>query len=112
MSTVDLPTRLAHYGGSIALHRVALTRALIEAHDLPTFAAEDKRTDSRYQWFIENHGRACCELDALTPPTLRTEVEAAIRRCIEWDSWERCGLAEAAETESLQHVLDRWNGSH
>ena len=52
MSEVDLPERLANYGGDhVRVKRIALTE---EHHDLPSFPASDKKKDPRYRWFVEN----------------------------------------------------------
>ena len=36
-------------------------------------------------------------------------VHAAIRAEIDWVSWDRCQLAEQAETASLRQVLTAWS---
>jgi hypothetical protein len=76
---------------------------------LPSFAADDKRKDPRYRWFVQRRGRRCWELDALSPVVLRERLEAAIREEIDWDAWERCLRAEQAETASLREVLGAWS---
>jgi hypothetical protein len=79
MSEEDLPARVADYGGDhIELKRIALTPAQVTG--LPSFPASDKRKDTRYPWFVRNHGSRCWELDAMDPNDLRDCVEAAIKR--------------------------------
>jgi hypothetical protein len=86
MSEKDLPSRLERYGGDhVTIKRVALMR-----HDcvgLPSFPASDKRTDSRYRWFVRIYGPECWELDALDPNRLRAKVESAIKDHIEPVAW-------------------------
>jgi hypothetical protein len=107
MSEVDLPRRLAGYGGGhIAITRIALTREHVRS--LPSFPATDKRKDPRYKWFAENHGNRCWELDAMDPNDLRECVELEIRKLIEPVAWARCETVNRAEQESLRHVLDSW----
>jgi hypothetical protein len=109
MSAHDLPSRLERYGGDhVTIIRVALLDEDLD--DLPTFPASDKRTDTRYPWFVANYGHRCAELDALDPVALRDRVEAAIRDQIEFDAWERCVRCQEAEQETLQTVLDQWGG--
>jgi hypothetical protein len=103
MSDIDLPERLTRYGGQLTLRRIALTAEDIADPALPSFAA--KRTDSRYQWFVERYGQRCWELDALNPNILRARVEAVIRECINWEIWERCRLAEVAEKDTIRRVV-------
>ena len=103
MSEVDLPERLARYGGRVQLVRIALTQADVDG--MPRLAFAAKRTDSRYQWFIDRYGTRCWELDAMNPNDLRDRVEEAIMGYIDWDLWERSKLAEAAEQYTLRTVV-------
>jgi hypothetical protein len=107
MSERDLPERLERYGGShISLRRIALLR--LDLDGLPSFPAWDKKRDPRHEWFVQNFGRQCWELDAMDPNDLRTCVEEAIKGWIEPEAWERCVVVNKAEQESLRSVLDAW----
>jgi hypothetical protein len=111
MSEVDLPERLARYGGQIArIHRVALRPDQLEI-GLPWFPVEDKRGDARYAWYRKRFPMPrCWELDALSPVTLRDDVGLAICEWIYMDDWQRAEVAERAERESLATILDAWPG--
>jgi hypothetical protein len=107
MSEVDLPARIAEYGGDhIKLKRIALTGP--QVLDLPSFPAADKRKDPRYKWFRANYGERCWEIDAMDPNDLRACVEKEIKDLIEPVAWERCMTVNRAEQESLQTVLGKW----
>ena len=108
MSEVDLPERLAKYGGDyVQVKRIALTQEQLAP--LRSFPASDKRKDPRYKWFIENFGTRCWEIDALDPNELRDRVEGYIRACInDRDAWERCEQVNEAERASLRDVLSNW----
>ncbi len=110
MSEHDLPQRIEKYGGSedLSLQRIALMR--YDLTDLPSFPASDKKSDSRYKWFVENYGTRCWELDALDPNDLRERVEGEIADLIDWEAWDRCKVVERAEQESLREVIGRWRG--
>jgi len=108
MSEVDLPTRLAEYGATVELRRLALSPDDVADPSLPDFPADTKVKDPRYRWFVETYGRRCWELDALDPNVLRERVEGAIRAEIDWEQWERDGRAERAERRSLVDVLGAW----
>jgi hypothetical protein len=97
MSEADLPDRLGEYAGHVEVERVALVQSHLAG--LPSFPA--KRSDPRYDWYVERYGNRCWEVDALNPNTLRAAVEQRIRDVIEWDRWERCELIEKTEFESL-----------
>jgi hypothetical protein len=112
MSDVDLPQRLAAYGGGRAgLVRLAVTIEQISAFGLPTFSAHEKQRDARYRWFLARHGETCAELDALNPNRLRELVSTAIEQRIDWDAWDRAEAVEAAEMQSLREFLASWPGA-
>lgn len=112
MSEIDLPDRLARYGGHATITRVALDESDVnDDTELPSFEAYTKQGDSRYEWFVENYGRACWELDALPPPDLRERVEAAILALIDTDAWDRLMRIETVERESMKGVLETWKKS-
>jgi hypothetical protein len=109
MSEVDLPTRIARYGGGrLAVYRVALTRDQATDRRLPSFSVDTKRGDSRFTWFVQNYGRRCWELDAMNPVELRDRITSWIETYIDPDAWVRAAVAEQAETESLRSILDTW----
>jgi hypothetical protein len=109
MSDVDIPDRLARYGGKATIERVALVASDLAALAPMTFPASDKRTDARYRWFVATHGDTCCELDALDANVLRGRVETAILGHIDPVLWERAACTEQAEITSLRNFLDTWN---
>ncbi len=111
MSDRDLPDRLGRYGGEAAIIRLAATPGQMERYRLSTFSAHDKARDARYRWFLDRHGEACCELDAIDPNVLRAVVDAAIAGRIDAAAWERSEEAEAAELASLAEVFAGWPGS-
>jgi hypothetical protein len=106
----DAPERIVEYGSGedFTWRRIALTEALIRAHDLPGFDVDSKQKDGRYKWYRTHHGARAWELDALNPTVLRTVVEAEIQRYINRDAWEHSCMVEQVETDSLGHILDRW----
>jgi hypothetical protein len=111
MSEQDLPSRLDKYGGGhVILKRIALIKS--DLLNLPSFAAADKKKDPRHDWFVENFGDRCWELDAMDPNDLRDRVEAEIvARIFDQDAWNRCKTVEAAEGDSLREVLEAWAGA-
>lgn len=131
MSEVDLSERLSQYRldevarclwddvsdealeqiPRIEVVRVALAEEDVDDPALPAFEAETKRGDPRWGWYVSHYGQRCWELDALSPIVLRERVEDAIRALIDWEAWERCGRAEAAERESLAAVLGEWRNA-
>jgi hypothetical protein len=134
MSEADLPKRLARYssdpsdkdidledalaeleGIELEIRRIALTRADTEALGPATrFPASSKagtsakKGDSRYGWFVRNHGHWCWELDALSPNVLRDRLERAIVAELDADAWDRYVRVEAAEREAIVATCRAW----
>jgi len=76
MSDVDLPRRLEDYGAhftKLALIRIGLAAGDLQS--LPSFDPESKSQDPRFGWFQKSVGTLCYELDAVSPPDLRSRVE-------------------------------------
>jgi hypothetical protein len=124
MTEVDLSRRLTEYHRNLCAERdlnpataptIELARIALVASDvgrgtrLPSFPAATKRGDTRWRWYTRRYGARCWEVDALNPRELRDRVAAAIGGAIRWPTWRRSQRAEAAETASLQTVLDNWN---
>lgn len=109
MSEIDLPERLARYGGDAAIVRLALDDSDIQADsELPWFPAADKTADSRYKWFTERFGQRCWEVDALSPPVLRDRLDNAIADRLDIDAWNHAVRIEQAEVDSMQSILGNW----
>ena len=112
MSEIDLPERLERYGGDVEFRRVALRADDVHRYtSLPSFPLETKRGDSRHDWFRENYGTRCWELDAMDPNALRKRVLNAILNLIDGDAWQHALQVEAAEVESMLQFHAAWNRS-
>jgi hypothetical protein len=105
MSELDLPERIDRYGGDIKIMRVAIVPEDVDARDVPSFAAVDKRADPRYAWFVRTYGDRCVELDALNPNVLRNRIEAAIIERLDSDAWEHAAKIEAAQREATNRYV-------
>lgn len=106
MSDVDLPARLARYGGSLQIIRLALDSSDVAPDSkLPWFPASDKAKDKRYTWFTKNFGHRCFELDALPPPELRARLETAIVDSLDAGAWNHAVQVEKAETDSMRGIM-------
>jgi hypothetical protein len=129
MSELDLPKRLARYSTrtpsdkslsseavasilaevQLDVRRIALTKLdTVRLGEAPRFPATDKQQDPRHDWFVEQFGHWCWELDALPPPVLRARVEAAIREEIDQELWDRYTVAEEAERETIEATCRTW----
>lgn len=105
MSEIDLPRRFRKYGGIGAIERIAVIE---QDHNLPSFGADDKTTDTRYEWYADKFGQDCWELDAINPNDLRKRLSEQIEACLNLDTWDRAIEVEAAEIESMQDFHKTW----
>jgi hypothetical protein len=100
MSEVDLPERLARYGGAAEVKRIALLSS--DTLDLPSFRA--KASDKRYAWYRARYGKLAWEIDAMDPNRLRDLVEGMILTFIDQAAWQRMQVNEEAEQASVRQV--------
>jgi hypothetical protein len=107
MSEIDIPERIARYGGDVEIIRVAITEDDVTS-GLPLFDA--KHTDTRCSWYVGRYGRACCELDALSPTVLRERLDQHIISRMDAAAWFRAMKVEAAEQQSMTEFFGTWNG--
>ena len=112
MSDVDLPTRLARYGGRATIIRLALDdRDVGVDSPFPWFPVGYKIGDARYQGFVDRFGQRCWEVDALPPPTLRERLDKAIAGVLDMDAWKHAVRIESAETESMKSIMGHFKAS-
>jgi hypothetical protein len=85
----------------------------VNARDFAAFnliPLKPKKTDSRYQRFVEEHGHKCAEMDALPATELRKRVRRAIMYHIPRGEWERLQRIEEAEKRTWQDSLKNMQG--
>ena len=112
MSEVDIPQRLERYSGKATIRRIALTADdVAPGTSLPSFEAETKTGDSRYQWFVSRYGNKCWELDAMSPVDLRQRVESAILDMLDTDAWNHARAIEQVEIASMREFQQHWKES-
>jgi hypothetical protein len=76
--------------------------------DFGLIPLKPKKSDSRYKRFVEEHGGACAEVDALPATELRRRVEEAILAHIDAEKWQRLKDTERVEKETLDRLASRW----
>lgn len=87
----------------VNVERVALTREQIDEFELPPQPA--KRTDARYESFVEKHGDMAVELDALPPDELRRLIRESVNELFD-DSWYQ-NEVKPKEREEREHLRER-----
>jgi hypothetical protein len=102
----DIQDRLALFGASTEVIRIALTMAQIDQYQPPPNPA--KITDSRAEGYIEEYGTESWELDALDPATLAALITDEIDRHRDQRLWDTATNAMLDERFLLGRVADRW----
>ncbi|MBP9904872.1 MAG: hypothetical protein KBF66_04890 [Rhodoferax sp.] len=109
MSEIDLPARLKRYGSQWQFQRIAVLKS--DTKKLPSFDASTKASDKRYEWFVENYGQTCWELDAIDPNDLRQRVREQIETRLNLPAWEHAKHIEAVEVESMKRFHQEWQAN-
>jgi hypothetical protein len=102
----DIEAKLRRYapGAEIHFERVAVTRAQVDAWDLPT--RPTKKTDTRAAKFIGDS----VELDAIPARTLRGLVRDRIEQHVDQDHLKYLRIAEASEREIIAKIAKTFRG--
>lgn len=86
------------FGVSVAIERMAVTRAQIEEFDLPT--RPPKAGDTRARGWVGG----CVEIDAMRPATIRQLLEQSITKHIEPRRWNELKRVEQMERDTLRQL--------
>lgn len=68
----------SRFGLTIKFERVAITKEQVRKYNIPPMFA--KKTDSRYDKFVAEHGTDVVELDALNPTVLQELIKESIEK--------------------------------
>lgn len=105
--TRDIRDRMAVFGLSLDVRRVALNMDQILQHDPPPNPA--KTTDSRFEGYITLFGEESWELDALDPTTLADIIRGTIEGLRDNVAYKEQEDAEEASRSVLQKASDYWD---
>ncbi|MFD2839349.1 hypothetical protein ACFSYH_02025 [Populibacterium corticicola] len=105
--TRDIADRLALFGASTTVKRIALNRDQIDEFNPPPNPA--KLTDSRARNYINEFGKSSWELDALNPDTLAGLIENEILTHMDADLFNLRTRYREEGRNALQAVSDNWH---
>jgi hypothetical protein len=104
--TRDIQERLALFGSSATVRRIALNMPQVRQYDPPPNPA--KLTDSRATGYITAFGESSWELDALDPATLDRLIDTEIRSWRDDEQWARDTEHMQRQRAILTAVSQRW----
>lgn len=105
--TRDIQDRLALFGSTVTVDRIALTWDQIQQYDPPPNPA--KTTDARYAKYQEQFGDDSWELDALEPRVMADLIRAAVQARIDDDYWQAALARQQQGRGQLTLVSRRWS---
>lgn len=104
--TRDISDRLAMFGATVEVDRIALT--IEQVHDFGPPPSPAKITDSRAAEYIAAYGDESWELDALDPPVLEAMVENAIQARLDMDLWREAERRQTTEEDVINSLAASW----
>lgn len=90
----------------VEVERLALNMDQVELYNPPPNPT--KLTDSRAEWYIDQYGESCWELDALDPVVISDLIRNAIESRRDDAVWNASIARETAARASLAAVADQW----
>jgi hypothetical protein len=102
----DIQDRLALFGATTEVIRIALTMDQVDQYQPPPNPA--KITDSRAVGYIEEYGPESWELDALDPATLAALITGEIEAHRDDALWAESSTSMWNQRDLLSAVADRW----
>ena len=100
-----LEDELDLYG--VEFKRIGLNPEHIKQYNLPVDPTAAKKTDPRYEKYVEQYGKVAIELDALHPATLKDMIRKSIESEIDMDLFEEQQDKEEEEDDRLDEIRDK-----
>lgn len=104
--TRDIHERLARFGTSAEVDRIALNMDQVHQYNPPPNPA--KLSDSRFDSYVRTYGDDSWELDAIDPVSLSALVREAVLRYRDETIWEEDVEREERAKVELRVVADNW----
>jgi len=105
--TRDIKERLAMFGASVTVKRIALNMSQIEEYNPPPNPA--KETDTRAGGYITRYGNSSWELDALEPRTLDFLITTTIKSNLDQKKYNHTIKKQEAERKAITALLPLLN---
>jgi hypothetical protein len=105
--TRDIRDRLALFGATVDVRRLALNMPQVEEHSPPPNPA--KETDSRFAGYQAEYGDESWELDALNPTILSGLVREELGTLIERTTWEEEAAREKDARAELTVISENYS---
>jgi hypothetical protein len=107
--TRDNQERLSTFAGvPIIVQRLALNMKQVEEFNPPPNYA--KETDSRTEWYVEQFGEQCWELDALDPVYIENLIKDSVLRVRDEELWNAALAQEVADLAELDLMIEQLGG--
>lgn len=102
----DIRDRMKDFGvTNLTVDHPALNMKQIEQYKPPVNPT--KLTDPRANWYVEEFGYDCWELDAIPPRELHNIIEAGVKKYLDQDVYDEMLVKEEKGRKSLQRMAKR-----
>lgn len=104
--TRDIQDRLAMFGSSVEVKRIALNMKQVEEYQPPPNPA--KTTDSRYEKYIDEYGEESWELDALDPRVITELITTQAADFTQEKKRKILIKKQENERQEIREIADNW----
>lgn len=104
--TRDIQDRLALFGSTVEVRRIALTMDQVDQYNPPPNPA--KMSDARASGYVDLYGDQSWELDALDPVTIGDLVRDSVLPYRDETAWDAATEQMEEDRSSLVEVSERW----
>lgn len=87
---------------NLEVHHIGLTQEQIKLHEPPPNPT--KVQDPRADWYINNFGETCWEVDALNPGVLHEVIDEKVKQLIDFDKFDAVLAKEELDKKVLKGV--------
>jgi len=105
--TDDIAKRLAMFGSTVTVDRIALTWEQIQQYTPPPNPA--KTTDARYAKYQEQYGDDSWELDSIEPQVMADLIREAVQSHIDQDYWDIAVERQDTGRAQLNTISRKWD---
>jgi len=96
------------FGVDADVRRIAITDEQIQKYNIPPAPA--KRSDTRFNGFVDEHGDRAVELDAIEPNVLQEIIRSSIRALFDEKIYQEQKLEEKEKQQEIKRMIEEYFG--
>lgn len=107
--TRDIRERMAYFGASVEVQRIALNMEQIQLYNPPPNPA--KETDTRFNGYRKIYGEQSWELDALKPEVIESMIDKQIKQNMDMTLFNKMLEQEREQEQELFEIASNYQGA-